>query len=461
MKRLFTFLCLILLIGIHSQIIYPQNFLNVDWHFIGGQGFSTGSVFFPCIVVNSENIPYVAFIDNSKLSHAIVMKWNGTIWEQVGTTGLSAGRGNNICLAFNHAGVPFIACVDSAHADKISVMKFVSNSWTFVGTPGFPQTGEFTSSVNLTFSPSGEPCVGFSEFTSSGNEEMVVMKFNGSDWINIGTSGFSPSWALTSPSLTYDTTGQLYIVFHDNLQKLKVMKFDGANWVMVGQPITTYETAWNASIAISSDGTPYVPFQDFSQESKITVVKFDGNNWVPVGKSGFSSGMVYFSIILFNSSGEPYVAFDDNGYPYDISVMKFNGTDWVSVGYPGFSNVPIYQLSFALSSVGQPFVAFNMNGGPALLSVMEYGESYGIDKLKNPGVSIYPNPASSSICIDLRDFSKTEKNIGIYNITGIQIKKLKIMENFIYLDIREFQPGLYFLKIDTKDKSSILKLIKI
>jgi hypothetical protein len=54
----------------------------------------------------------------------------------------------------------------------------------------------------------------------------TVMKFNGSDWLNVGPAGFTGTQAFY-PSMGFDSLGTLYIAFQDSsyLDKASVMKF--------------------------------------------------------------------------------------------------------------------------------------------------------------------------------------------------------------------------------------------
>ena len=68
------------------------------------------------------------------------------------------------------------------------------------------------------------------------------------------------------------------------------MKFDGTNWVNVGNAgFSAGEAGWS-SLAFSSSGQPYVAYTDYGNSDKATVMTFDGTNWVNVGNAGFLGG---------------------------------------------------------------------------------------------------------------------------------------------------------------------------
>lgn len=58
-------------------------------------------------------------------------------WQPVGTVGFSAGLAFSTTLALDAAGTPFVAYRDNANGDKATVMKFDGANWVDVGSPGF------------------------------------------------------------------------------------------------------------------------------------------------------------------------------------------------------------------------------------------------------------------------------------------------------------------------------------
>jgi len=212
--------------------------------------------------------------------------------------------------------------------------------WKNVGNAGFSAgKAEFTS---LAFSPSGQPYVAYEDWGNS--RKATVMKFDGTNWVNVGNAGFSTG-EVDYISLAFSPSGEPYVAYQDggvtySVGKATVMKFDGTNWVNVGTANFSADEADYTSIAFSpSDGQPYVAYMDFGHTGRATVMKFDGTNWVNLGTAGFSAGWVLSTSLAFSPSGEPYVAYQDQAtYPaWKATVMKFDGTNWVNVGAAGFS----------------------------------------------------------------------------------------------------------------------------
>jgi hypothetical protein len=84
-------------------------------------------------------------------------------------------------------------------------------------------------------------------------------------WMNVGTAGFSIA-KTEYTGLAFDSTGQPFVAYCDygNSYKVTVMKFSGTNWVNVGNAGFSDSIAGDICLAISpTDNQPYVVFSDW------------------------------------------------------------------------------------------------------------------------------------------------------------------------------------------------------
>ena len=182
------------------------------------------------------------------------------------------------------------------------------------------------------------------------------------DWDYVGNPAFVNNWSyIRSLTFSGDTP---YIALNGS-----VMKFNGTDWVNVG-PANAFN-GYQSSIAFSG-GTPYVAFIDNNYNGKISVMKFNGIHWEYVGNPGFSAKGIWLYALLSISNGVPYVGFIE-AEDYDhktVGVMKFDGTVW---NYVGDLGVPVYPnfLSFAVNS-GIPYVAYTSWDGGTRSIVRKY-----------------------------------------------------------------------------------------
>jgi hypothetical protein len=242
--------------------------------------------------------------------------------------------------------------------------------------------------------------------------------------------------------------------------KATVMKFNGTNWVNVGNPGFSVGEADYTSLAFSpSDGEPYVAFRDWGFDAKATVKKFDENNWVYEGNAGFSAGEAASTSLAFSlSDGLPYVAYSDGENSWKATVMKCEGTNWVNVGSAGFSAGPAYNESFAINSTGEPYIAYT--GSVNMLTVMTYDSVYvGINDLQQSKFSIYPNPATDKITVELTG-ATMYGNLTIVDIEGQQLITYQITQPKTQIDISNLASGVYFVRVTNDKTVEVGKFVK-
>ena len=287
-------------------------------------------------------------------------------WSAVGSPGFSANGAyytslNTSLYVYNDT--PFVAYLDG-YSPKATVMKYDGTNWVNVGSPDF-SAGE-AAYISL-FVYSGTPYVAYQDVGNS--YKATVMKYNGINWINVGSAGFSAGPAADISLFVY--SGFPIVAYQDggNGDKATVMEYDGTNWIGVGSPGFSAGAANFTSLYVYN-GTPYVAYGDVGNSGKATVMEYTGGNWVDVGSAGFSAGAAqYTSLSVYN--GTPYVAYLDAGNGNKATLMKDTGAKWVNVGSPGFSAGQAAYISLFVYS-GTPYVAYQdaVNGYKA--TVMEY-----------------------------------------------------------------------------------------
>lgn len=370
------------------------------WVNVGNPHFSAGEAIYTSLAISPSGQPYVAYSDVANSYKATVMKFDGNNWVNVGNAGFSAGNAQWESLVFNPVdGQPYVAFRDDAHSSKTTVMKFDGTNWVNIGIAGFSAGG--TSWQSLAFSSSGQPYVAYTDYGHS--LKAVVMKFDGTTWVNVGIAGFSASDAECE-SLAFSPSGQPYVAFSDGAtipwRKATVMKFDGSNWVNVGNPGFSAGFTWQESLAFSPSGEPYVGYIDYADSSKTSVMKYNGTSWVYVGVQGFSNSAGYIDsegLAFSPTNGQAYVAYEDTLNSGKATVMTFNGTNWVNVGNAGFTAGFTQCVSLDFNSSGEPYVAYG-DGMFGKATVMKYDTP--CNTLPIPGIS-----GSGNLCV----------NSGYYN----------------------------------------------
>jgi hypothetical protein len=290
----------------------------------------------------------------------------------------------------------------------------------------------------------------------------MVMRFDGSAWVMVGSIGFSP-WEAVNTSLAFSPSGEPYVAFEDGGQSFKatVMKFNGVNWVNVGIPGFSIDIADFINLAFSpTESQPYIAYKDFGNSVKATVMKFDGNNWVNVGNAGFSAARVEYINLAFNASGTPYVAYADWGSSEKATVMKFNATNWVNVGNAGFSESPVIDTDLAFSLNNEPYLAYS-NRDNLYAYLMQYDSVYiGVNEPLKQNLSIYPNPSTTIVTINFNVLLKKIITVEILDVRGITMFETEITENTFKVDVKNYPTGIYFIKMKSGNSNYFGKFCK-
>lgn len=83
----------------------------------------------------------------------------------------------------------------------------------------------------------------------------------------------------------------------------------------------------------------------------------------------------------------------------------------------------------------------------------------GIHEYAQASFSIYPNPATDAITIDLSSFNSHIARITIYDITGKQIELLETTSAKTAINTEDFKAGIYFISVSINNTLFTRKLI--
>lgn len=336
---------------------------------------------------------YLFFSVGLILSNSIYAQWS-----VVGAPNFTDVMAINIYTAIAPNGEPYVVFrdgIDSATVSSGRVMKFNGSNWVNVG-PRF-SAGDITCPT-MAFDKYGTPYVAYGDDANC--FKATVLKFDGTNWISVGMMGFSPGPASYT-SIAFDTTNTPYVAFRDvgscvynsapNGYRASVMKFDGTDWIYVGAPgFSTLGSgsagALYTSLAIDKNNTLYVAYTDFSNGFKATVMTFDGTNWVNVGAGIISAGQSGSPSIVLDSYNVPYVAFVDIANSGKAAVMKFDGSNWIPVDTAGFTPGNAEYTSLAIDNNDKLYLAFEDFANGHKASVMTFNGTNWVT-VGNPGFS--------------------------------------------------------------------------
>lgn len=339
----------------------------------------------------------------------------GQTWEPVGTPGFSASgsgvcnwqrllvdRYNNLYLSFNDEGF-------GMSSGQGSLMKFNGTNWVSVGTSGF--TPNFAHHSDFTFGNGDTLYYSYADGSSAAMSKGAVMMYNGTTWSSIGSMLTTGECQYSSLAVSGD--GTLYLGMIDNgipNGGMIVKKYTGGAWSNVGTtPISDPAGAAYADMSFDKHDTLYVAYQDKSQSpGKVRIKKFDGTNWVNVGDpllatTGPGAGPAMDIYIAFDLLNKPYVSYSHTYMgPPRISVERFNGTAWELVGPAQFSSGQFETSLFSSLALPKnaPYIAYQHGGLGLKATVRKYNAGTNTwDNVGAPGVSD-DVAAHTSIAVD-------------------------------------------------------------
>jgi hypothetical protein len=83
-----------------------------------------------------------------------------------------------------------------------------------------------------------------------------------------------------------------------------------------------------------------------------------------------------------------------------------------------------------------------------------FNVSVGVGESKGYDVQLYPNPASDMVTIDAPN-----SQIQIYNSIGVLLMEVQTADDLTRIDISDFNPGSYFVRVSKSDKNLVKTLI--
>lgn len=212
-------------------------------------------------------------------------------------------------------------------------------------------------------------------YAIKGNDFIKVMKYANNEWTDLefGKIGSNPKIAIGSDN-------SVYIAFNDAGEGncYFVHRFKNGNWETMG---TSYVTAGGGSwakLTLDNKDVPYVSWVDFYQGRKMYVSKLVGEMWLQVGNEPVSD-----SILLANRNCQD-LAVDDNGNIYvaycanetdQLVVYRHNGAEWQLLG-DNVADATVRGIDVDIDSEQNFYVAYADGGYGDKVSVMMYDTTW-------------------------------------------------------------------------------------
>ncbi|MGK5088396.1 Calx-beta domain-containing protein [Bdellovibrionota bacterium FG-2] len=277
---------------------------------------------------------------------------NDDIWNALGNTGVTGAITQS---AFYVSGdVPYFAYTTftSGNSD-LTIKKYEGSNWTSVGS-----TLTITGTVaNLSLFVLGStPYVAFSDATFG--YPLTVKTFISSSWSDVDNTGYSTG-TVTATSLSGNANNLFvaYIIGQGTAYTAGVKQISipsGTTWTELN---TTLPGSSNQGSNISLRLYGNIPYVAFGNNTgALTVEKFENASWGQVGTTP-PTGVSNISLALSNT-GNPFVAFQSSVTGANATVVTLNGSAWSTLGSSLSAGASAYN-SLYLDSNNTPYLAFN------------------------------------------------------------------------------------------------------
>ncbi|MCI0393874.1 MAG: hypothetical protein L0332_07780 [Chloroflexi bacterium] len=238
---------------------------------------------------------------------------------------------------------------------------------------------------SMAVSPENVPYIAWAAYHGENYQLATVYLryWDGSTWVEVGceTTGgnFCGEAGFSNlPSIAFSSDGTLYLAWMagSGESEIYVQQLKDGSWQEVGAGSasgggisSTPGDSINPSLAVTSDGTLYVVWEDILDDSyQLYVRRWQGTTWEEVGsdsasKQGINRTQVaHYPQIALDSTGTPYVSWVDSssGRPF-VYIRRWNGVDWEEVGPGSASGTGLGSggdFSLVLSPDGIPYVAW-------------------------------------------------------------------------------------------------------
>ncbi len=299
----------------------------------------------------------------------------------------------------------------------------------------------------------------------------------------------SPSWFSVLKFVDIDNDGD-FDVFTGGFQSGNIRYFE--NTGTADNPAFTEQTGANNPLSSVSYSNYILDFDFVDIDNDGDLDFFFGSVYIPEGLQ-FYRNTGSASAPVFTNEASPVTLPDtwaylfpefadvDNDGDYDMFAGGIDydiGGQWrvLYAENKGTADTPDFKaqygnanpLDLAMYLPGISLVDIDSDGdqdafigtyGGTIYYFKNKTVSVGIDKVSGENtLSVFPNPASNEITLDLSSFNKSELNVSIFDITGKIVTDYN-MQNTNKIDVSNLKSGIYFIKARDLQHSETAKLI--
>lgn len=235
-------------------------------------------------------------------------------------------------------------------------------------------------------------------------------------------------------------------------------------WTSGGKAIDTTITATINMISSSGDGNNGTFVAYGGVHTYVQHLNQNGQATVNPSLTMCSTGNQTFPVILKDGSNGAVIVWQDIRGDMGVYAQRINAsctTQWRNCGVPVYSGQNGGSLNdlHAVSNNNGTGIAVFLHQGDIYCSKVENNITTGWNDLeKENDLTVYPNPASDDITIQLRD-NHNPFLIRLFDLAGKLMEEKKSEGFSSVMNVKNFSTGIYFLEIVSGENSWTKKLI--
>ena len=340
-----------------------------SWTTVGAAGFSSDEASSTQLAINKAGVIYAAYKDGVA-GPATVSVFDGTAWEGLGPNGgaVSDNEAAFVRIAIGPAGTIYVAYQDVSAGQMPWVKRYdpTTASWEAVGTGPVLPSG--VTDLSLVTDSQGSVYLAFAESLGVNPGGLTVMRFDGhEEWEPVGGHQFSAGQSFYI-SLAIGPDDRLFVSYTDSSSgdRVSVQTYDSVldTWAFVGSNGhgISSSAAWFTSLALAPDGVPYVAWSALGDGDKlgVAVLSVETDTWIAAGNNApIIAPTAYAVSLAIDSNGTPFVAYVAGLPSGDIHALMLEGDTWQHLCFEGIRPVSTGSgTNLALNACNVPYLVY-------------------------------------------------------------------------------------------------------
>jgi hypothetical protein len=478
--------------------------VQAQWVQFGSEieGINSGDKFGNKVSLSDDGLTFVSGSHNNDQNGtdagmARVFHYSDGDWTQVGSDILGAQANEGLGYSVSLNGDGSILAVGSPNYSGaggvtgcVRIYQNNGGSWTQLGETIIAETEDdlFGNEVSLNADGTIVACSApFFDGTSADMGNVRVFQLTGDEWVQLGDDIVGEGEANYSGyGLSINADGTIVAIgapentdVGNEAGHVRVYQLQSGAWVQMGSDIDA-ESAGDYlgyQVSLNDEGNILAASAIFdnlngTHSGSIFVYEFINGDWEQVGNTitGEAEENNFGVSVSLNAAGDIVAggAPTNSGvaiWAGNTRVFQLQDDEWIQIGddIDGDAQEDQSGTSVSLSADGAMVAigAIQHNLGAGQVRVFK-NATVGVDEkeMTLENVSIYPNPATDRVTLDLSD--NNSPDIYLYDITGKKVyhKHLQSANKTLSIDLSDFMSGVYLVKIYDNHKMYSGKIIK-